>query len=38
MGKKKKKGISPKEKAQLVIDALTAIAALISALAAILKD
>ncbi len=35
---KKKKGLSPKEKAQLLIEALTAIAALITALAAILKE
>ena len=35
---KKKKGLSPKEKATLVTQALSAIAALITAIAALLKD
>ena len=35
---KKKKGLSPKKKAKLVIEAVNALAALITALAVLLKD
>ena len=36
--KKKKKALTPKEKAELIVDIVTAISSLITALATLLKD